>query len=44
MTADERRAAELRSIERFTKGTLKQIKEENKEEKKPVKKQTKGAK
>ena len=43
MTADERRAAEHRSIERFTKGTLKQIKDEN-AEKKPVKKQTKGAK
>lgn len=49
MTVEERRQAELRSIEKFTKGTMEQIKEESKEEekkpeKKATKKQTKGAK
>lgn len=44
MTTEERRQAELRSIEKFTKGTLKAINEENKPEKKSSKKQTKGAK
>jgi len=37
MTDEERRQAELRSIAKFTKGTLKQIEEEKKPEKKPAK-------
>lgn len=41
MTDEERRQAEIRSITNLTKNTLKQIKEEQKPEKKP---KSKGAK